>query len=95
MLGDLDSHENREPKADSIALQDSSIGFDIALLLEPLHATQARRGRKPHPVGKLRVAQASVGLQGRDDLGVDGVEGGFWHGCVPQDWKSAKNSAGA
>jgi hypothetical protein len=42
-------------------------------------AAQARRGREADAIGKLKIAQPRVRLQGGEDPAVDRIKLGFWH----------------
>ncbi len=70
---DLDPHEHREAEADTAALQHCAIALDVALTLQPLDAAQTRGRREADPLRQLDIAQATVGLECRDDPAVDHV----------------------
>jgi hypothetical protein len=46
-------------------------------MFEPLDPPETWRRRQPHPVGKLHIAEAGVGLQLGDDPAVDGIQADF------------------
>src|SRR5712664_660084 len=75
---ELDRDEDADMQPQRLLVDGRDVAGDDAALFEQFDAAVARRHREPDLVGEFLHGDAAVGLQQRENLAVDGVEGVHW-----------------
>ena len=79
LAGDVQADVGHHAQAERLGLHLRGVAADHATLFERAHAAKALRRRQVHLRRQLDVGGAAVGLQGLENLAIDGVECLFWH----------------